>query len=255
MPKEDTPALRGRPPRGQGTSSVSSETEPLDQSTCSEGSSTCSVRGSRPCRSAIVILITPATPAANPVCPMFDLMDPSRSGRSRSRPYAASSAWTSIGSPKVVPVPCASTASISAADRPAFASARRITCCWEEPLGAVRPLLAPSWLTALPRTTARTVWPSRRASQRRSSSSTPAPSPQPVPSADAEKDLQRPSDASPRCWLNSMNRSGVAMTVTPPASASEHSPDRSAPQARCSATSDDEHAVSTDTAGPFRPKL
>ena len=45
----------------------------------------------------------------------------------------------------------------------------------------------------------------------------------------------------------------MAITVTPPASAIVHSPDRSAWQARCSATSDDEHAVSTVTAGPSRP--
>ena len=45
------------------------------------------------------------------------------------------------------------------------------------------------------------------------------------------------------------------MTVTPPASASVHSPCRSACAARCSATSDDEHAVSTVTAGPSRPKV
>ena len=50
-----------------------------------------------------------------------------------------------------------------------------------------------------------------------------------------------------------MNARGVAMTVTPPASASVHSPDRSAWQARCSATSEDEHAVSTVTAGPSSP--
>ncbi len=43
------------------------------------------------------------------------------------------------------------------------------------------------------------------------------------------------------------------MTVTPPARAIVHSPERSACAARCSATSDDEHAVSTDTAGPSRP--
>ncbi|CAM5682116.1 hypothetical protein SANTM175S_06494 [Streptomyces antimycoticus] len=52
-----------------------------------------------------------------------------------------------------------------------------------------------------------------------------------------------------------MNVSGVAMTVTPPASASEHSPLRSACAARCSATSDDEHAVSMVTAGPSSPKV
>ncbi len=46
---------------------------------------------------------------------------------------------------------------------------------------------------------------------------------------------------------------GVDITVTPPASAIVHSPCRSDWTARCSATSDDEQAVSTDTAGPSRP--
>ena len=66
---------------------------------------------------------------------------------------------------------------------PASASAARITRCCDGPLGAVRPLDAPSWLTAEPRTTASTGWPLRRASDSRSSSSRPAPSAQPVPSA------------------------------------------------------------------------
>ncbi|GDY50977.1 hypothetical protein SVIO_016000 [Streptomyces violaceusniger] len=48
---------------------------------------------------------------------------------------------------------------------------------------------------------------------------------------------------------------GVAITVTPPASASEHSPDRNACTARCNATNDDEHAVSTVTAGPSSPSV
>ncbi|ONK15517.1 hypothetical protein STBA_63370 [Streptomyces sp. MP131-18] len=65
-------------------------------------------------------------------------------------------ACASIGSPSVVPVPCASTASTSAADRPALASAARITRCCAGPFGAVSPLLAPSWFTAVPRTTAST---------------------------------------------------------------------------------------------------
>ena len=43
------------------------------------------------------------------------------------------------------------------------------------------------------------------------------------------------------------------MTVTPPARAIVHSPARRAWQARCSATSDDEQAVSTDTVGPSSP--
>ena len=36
-----------------------------------------------------------------------------------------------------------------------------MTRCCDGPLGAVSPLDAPSWLTAEPRTTARTWWPSR----------------------------------------------------------------------------------------------
>ena len=66
----------------------------------------------------------------------------------------------------------------------------------------------------------------------------------------AAKDLQRPSGARPRWRLNSTNVAGVAMTVTPPARARSHSPLRSAWAARCRATSDDEQAVSTVTAGP-----
>ncbi len=44
-------------------------------------------------------------------------------------------------------------------------------------------------------------------------------------------------------------------TWVPPTRASEHSPDRSAWLARCSATSADEQAVSTVTAGPSRPSV
>jgi len=48
---------------------------------------------------------------------------------------------------------------------------------------------------------------------------------------------------------------GLDMTVAPPASALSHSPLRSAWIARCRATRDDEHAVSTVTAGPSSPKV
>ena len=43
--------------------------------------------GSTPCRSAITILMTPPTPAAAWVCPMFDLSEPSHSGRSAGRSW------------------------------------------------------------------------------------------------------------------------------------------------------------------------
>ncbi len=131
---------------------------------------------------------------------MFDFTEPSHSGRSTGRagPWTAWSACASIGSPSLVPVPWASIASIWSARSAASARAARMTCCWDGPLGAVSPLLAPSWFTAVPLISASTGWPWRRASLWRSSSSTPAPSPQPVPSASAEKALHRPSAASPR---------------------------------------------------------
>ncbi|CAM4474092.1 hypothetical protein MYBA111488_24505 [Mycobacterium basiliense] len=45
----------------------------------------------------------------------------------------------------------------------------------------------------------------------------------------------------------------MAITVTPPANAKSHSPERNDWIAQCSATNDEEHAVSTDTAGPSNP--
>ena len=86
MPKEETPARRGLPFASQGLCSVKSSTSPASQSTWEEGLSTCRVRGRRPSRIAIVILITPATPAAAAVWPMLDLIEPRSSGRSLSWP-------------------------------------------------------------------------------------------------------------------------------------------------------------------------
>ncbi|MCP9972491.1 hypothetical protein LUX57_51515 [Actinomadura madurae] len=184
---------------------------------------------------------------------MLDFTEPSHSGLSRSCPYVASRARASIGSPSAVPVPWASTASTSDVDSRASARASRITRSCDGPFGAVSPLDAPSWFTAEPRTTPRIRRPLCRASDSRSSSSTPTPSPQAAPSAASANALHRPSAASPRCRPNSTNASGDAITVTPPASASADSPERSDRTARCNATSDDEHAVSTVNAGPCRP--
>ncbi|KYK13725.1 hypothetical protein AUW26_30865 [Streptomyces sp. CC71] len=87
MPKEETPARRGRPVSGQSVRSVSRRTEPEDQSTCREGWSACRVFGRTPWRMAMTILMTPATPAAAWACPMFDLTEPSSSGCSGSRSW------------------------------------------------------------------------------------------------------------------------------------------------------------------------
>ncbi|VAZ93323.1 hypothetical protein LAUMK21_01935 [Mycobacterium pseudokansasii] len=77
---------------------------------------------------------------------MFDLIEPTHNGRSAGRPcpYVANNACASMGSPNVVAVPCASTTSTSAAVNPALPNAARMTRCWASPLGAVKPLDAPS---------------------------------------------------------------------------------------------------------------
>jgi hypothetical protein len=84
MPNDDTPTRRTRPVSGHSTVSVASSTAPEVQSTWADGSSTCSVLGTIPCRIARTDLMIAATPAAACVWPMLDLTDPSSSGVSRS---------------------------------------------------------------------------------------------------------------------------------------------------------------------------
>ena len=81
----------------------------------------------------------------------------------------------------------------------------------------------------------------------------PPPSAKPVPSAAAGERLAPAVRGQPALPAELDEDVGRGMTVTPPASARSHSPERSDCAARCSATSDDEHAVSTDTAGPSSP--
>ncbi len=86
-PNAETLARRGRPVTGHGRSSVTSSALPSVQSTCGDGRSTWRVRGTVPCSIAMTILMTPATPAAAWACPMFDLTEPSSSGRSSGRSW------------------------------------------------------------------------------------------------------------------------------------------------------------------------
>ena len=61
-PKEEMPARRVRSPSaGHGTASFSSLTFPADHSMCGEGCCAYNVAGSRPCCSAITILMRPVT--------------------------------------------------------------------------------------------------------------------------------------------------------------------------------------------------
>jgi hypothetical protein len=92
-------------------------------------------------------------PEAGSAWPSDDLDASSlRGARPAGRPStrAAAAAPTSMGSPRPVPVPCSCRPATWCADAPAACSAARITSCWEGPLGAVRELERPSWLTAAP---------------------------------------------------------------------------------------------------------
>ena len=92
----------------------------------------------------------PARPAEGSVCPMHDFMAESARGTLRivCSTSTACTAPTSIGSPSDVPVPCISSPSTSPESILAVCKALRIVRCWEGPLGAVKELDLPSWLTA-----------------------------------------------------------------------------------------------------------
>src|SRR3954447_14110056 len=162
-------------------------------------------------------------------------------------------AVASMGSPRRVPVPWASMRWMSWGGRWALVRAWVMTWGWAVPLGAVRPLEAPSWLMALPRMMAWMGWLLWWASVRGSRMRMALPWPQPVPSAWWEKGWQRPSGAMPGWRENSMNRPGVDMTVVPPARARVVSPVRREVQARWRATRLEEQAVSMVREGPDRP--
>ncbi len=120
------------------------------------------------------------------------------------------------------------------------------------PLGAVMPLVRPSWLLPTARTTPWMRSPSASARSRVFSTSATAPSPHTKPSAARSKVWQASvGDSMPPAAMLAMN-SGVLMTQTPPASATSTVPARSASTARPRAVSDDEQAVSTARLGPLR---
>ncbi len=143
---------------------------------------------------------------------------------------------------------------MSSAVTPAASCTDRISSACAFALGAVMPLVRPSPLTPPARITARTWSPSRSAASNGLSSTTPTPSPSTIPSASASASngMLRPVGDSMPALLVRMCRRGVVMTATPPASALSHSPRRMLSHARCTAVSEDEHAVSTAIVGPRR---
>src|SRR5271169_4052676 len=102
--------------------------------------------------------------------------------------------------------------------------------------------------------TARTGSPSARADERRFSTMIPAPSPRTYPFALESNALQRPSGAMAPALVKLIAMAGVRIRFTPPARASVHSPLHRLWHARWTATSEDEHAVSTAKLGPLKSR-
>src|SRR5215207_2236905 len=103
----------------------------------------------------------------------------------------------------------------------------------------------------------RTAWmqsPALSASSSRFNRTTPAPSARTNPRADASNAFERPSGDNIDAAEKLTNESAVIITLTPPIRARSHSPVRTLLAARSSATSDEEHAVSTMKLGPRRSK-
>ena len=95
--------------------------------------------------------------------------------------------------------------------------------------------------------------PSRTASLSRFSTSAPQPSPRLYPLAPSSNVWHLPSADSMPALANSLE-TPPSSTLTPASTASEHSPSRRLLRAACSATSDDEHAVSVVEHGPCSPR-
>ena len=148
--RRDAGAARPVRSRGHGCAPVSSAPRPPTSRRAGSARPRAGSAAARRAASPCTILMTPATPAAAWVWPMFDLTEPSHSGRSPAgpgrrwpaapAPRSGRRAWCRCRAPRPRP------------RRPARARRRpapaRITRCCDGPFGAVRPLDAPSWLTA-----------------------------------------------------------------------------------------------------------
>ena len=94
---------------------------------------------------AVANCSNPASPAVGSVCPTFALHAITLICCGSSR--TAHMARASIGSPRLVPVPCASSTKAPRVERPALSRAARIKACCAVPFGAVRLALLPSCRT------------------------------------------------------------------------------------------------------------
>ena len=117
--------------------------------TCGLTRTRCSTRDEHARFSRSAGCASPTPPLAHSVCPTKDWPPTSVSGAPTSRPSAASDAPNSMGSPRLVPVPCICNVFTSLGRMDPASSAARITARCAKPLGAVKPLDRPSWFTAV----------------------------------------------------------------------------------------------------------
>ena len=201
---------------------------PADQSTCGDGSSACSVGGSTPVPHRQHHLDHPGHPGRRLGVPdvRLDRAQPQRPVR---RPVLPVGGEQRLRLDRVAQRRCRCRAPPPRPPRPrrspALASAARITRCCDGPFGAVSPLLRAVLVDRAAR--APPPAPGARCGARPTAApaaARPRPRPSPCRRRAAENALHRPSAASPRCRVNSTNMPGVAITVTPPASARSHSP-------------------------------
>eukprot|EP00967_Tisochrysis_lutea_P150503 scaffold291310_cov31-Tisochrysis_lutea.AAC.5 len=97
-------------------------------------------------------LTIPTKPETGSVCPTFALIAPITCGRVRAACEDATRAPTSVGSPRAVPVPCASTPIAEYASDPERSCTARNRLRCASPFGAVKLALRPSCRTAEPET-------------------------------------------------------------------------------------------------------
>ena len=258
MPKEETPARRGRLAARPGLRLASAaRPRPPPSRRAASARRRAGSCGSTPCRSASTILITPPTPAAAWVWPMLDLSEPSQQRRSpggRGRrwraapaPRSGRRAWCRCRAPR--------RRRRRSAVRPASASAWRITRSWAGPLGAVRPLRAPSWLTARAAHDGEDPVPvAARVGQPLQHQHARALGPAGAVGGGRER---LAAAVRRRARAGAMNSTNIAGERHHGHAAGEReralAADAAPGTARCSATSEEEQAVSTVTAGPSRP--
>ncbi|PSK61847.1 hypothetical protein B0E53_06248 [Micromonospora sp. MH33] len=230
-----------RSPAGQGRASSVTRSAPPSASS-GWGRRQPVVGGSTSRCTASTALISPATPAAALVCPMFALMLPSTAGDAAG-PRTPSSARSSASSPTAVPVPCPSTSRTAPGSMPARSYARRSASRCPLSSGRVSPPL-PSDEEAQPSNRPYGRSPRSRAYPARASTTTPQPSPgrKPVGRASYTR-ISSPASAPTR--EKPTSSSGSRLRSTPPASATSSWPAATASAAVITASREEAQAPST----------